>query len=116
MDDNIKFYSEMERYEIINVNDGDRFNCLGNNDVIIDESGNLKMLILNNNKSKIGLFSRNEFVEVPWEYVKKIGSRTIIIDAEESVLKKSHWWILNSKKCIYKLLNTQNKIVFKEEL
>ena len=27
----------MERYEIININDGDKYNYLGNNDVIIDE-------------------------------------------------------------------------------
>ncbi|WML35077.1 YlmC/YmxH family sporulation protein [Clostridium sp. OS1-26] len=89
MGENIKFYSEMERYEIINVNDGDRFNCLGNNDIIIDEEGNLKLLVLNDNKSKFGLFSKNEFLEVPWEYVKKIGAKTIIIDAEEKVLKRS---------------------------
>jgi YlmC/YmxH family sporulation protein len=80
----------MEKYEIINVNDGNKFNYLGNNDTVIDEYGNFKMLILNNNKSKIGLFSKNEFIEVPWEYVKKIGSKTIIIDAEEESLKKYH--------------------------
>ncbi|WP_123054038.1 YlmC/YmxH family sporulation protein [Clostridium sp. JN-1] len=90
MSDNLKLYSEMEKYEIINVNDGNKFNYLGNNDTVIDEYGNFKMLILNNNKSKIGLFSKNEFIEVPWEYVKKIGSKTIIIDAEEESLKKYH--------------------------
>lgn len=90
MSDNLKLYSEMEKYEIINVNDGNKFNYLGNNDTVIDEHGNFRMLILNNNKSKIGLFSKNEFIEVPWEYVKKIGSKTIIIDAEEESLKKYH--------------------------
>ena len=89
MEENIKFYSEMERYEIINVNDGDRFNCLANNDIIIDEDGILKFLVLNDNKSKFGLFSKSEFIEVPWEYVRKIGSKTIIIDAEEKILKRS---------------------------
>lgn len=89
MDDNVKLYSEMEKYEIINVNDGNRFNSLGNNDIVIDEEGNLKLLILNDNKSKFGLFSKSEFIEVPWEYVKKIGSKTIIIDAEEKTLKRS---------------------------
>ncbi|MBC2578905.1 YlmC/YmxH family sporulation protein [Clostridium sp. DJ247] len=89
MSDNIKLYSEMERYEIINVNDGDKFNCLGNNDIVIDEQGRLRLLILSDNKSKFGLFSKSEFIEVPWEHVKKIGSKTIIIDAEEEILKKS---------------------------
>lgn len=89
MSDNIKLYSEMEKYEIINVNDGDKFNSLGNNDVIVDDEGNLKLLILNNSKSKIGLFGKSEFIEVPWECVKKIGSKTIIIDAEEKMIKRS---------------------------
>jgi YlmC/YmxH family sporulation protein len=89
MSDNIKLYSDMEKYEIINVNDGDKFNSLGNNDVIVDDEGNLKLLILNNSKSKIGLFGKSEFIEVPWECVKKIGSKTIIIDAEEKMIKRS---------------------------
>lgn len=89
MSENIKLYSEMEKYEIINVNDGDKFNCLGNNDIVVDEGGNLKLLILNDSKSKFGLFSKSEFIEVPWEYVKKIGSKTIIFDAEDKMLKRS---------------------------
>lgn len=89
MGDNIKLYSEMEKYEIINVNDGDKFNCLGNNDIVINDLGNLKLLVLNSNKAKFGLFGKADFIEVPWEYVKKIGSKTIIIDAEEKVIKRS---------------------------
>ena len=89
MSDNIKLFSEMERYEIINVNDGEKYNYLANNDVIIDEEGNLKLLILSTNQNKFKFFSNNEFIEVPWEYVKKIGLRTIIIDADEQVLKKT---------------------------
>jgi len=46
MEDNIKYLSEMERYEIININDGDKYNFLGNNDIVIDERGVLKLLIL----------------------------------------------------------------------
>jgi YlmC/YmxH family sporulation protein len=90
LSDNIKFYSEVERYEIINVNDGERFNSLGNNDIIIDDDGNLKILLLNSSKSKFSLFGKSEFIEVPWNYVKKIGAKTIIIDAEEKNLKKTH--------------------------
>lgn len=89
MSDNIKYYSEMERYEIININDGEKYNYLGNNDIIVDEEGNLKFLILNNTKTRFSFFGGNEFIEVPWDCIKKIGSRTIILDAEESVLKKT---------------------------
>lgn len=79
---NNKFFSEMERYEIININDGDKYSFLGNNDVAIDEDGNLKLLLLNNSKSSFSLFSKSDFFEVPWECVKKIGSKTIIIDMD----------------------------------
>lgn len=89
MSDNIKLFSEMERYEIINVYDGEKYNYLSNNDVIIDEDGSLKLLILNNNQSKLSFFGNNEFIEVPWQYVKKIGLRTIIIDADDQMLKKT---------------------------
>lgn len=89
MSDNIKLYSEMERYEIINVNDGEKYNYLANNDIVIDNEGNFKLLILTNNNNKFSFFSASEFMEIPWEYVKKIGARTIIIDVEENLIKKT---------------------------
>lgn len=90
MSDNFKFYSEMEKYEIININDGDKYGYLANNDVVIDETGKLKLLIINDNKSKFSILSKSEFIEIPWECVKKIGSRTIIIDVDENSMKNSH--------------------------
>ncbi|MGH4052782.1 MAG: YlmC/YmxH family sporulation protein [Clostridium sp.] len=90
MEDNIKLYSEMERYEIININDGDKYSNLGSNDVVIDENGLLKFLIINGGSSKFSFFRNNDVIEVPWDYVKKIGSRTIIIDVDNEFLKKSH--------------------------
>lgn len=89
MNDNVKLYSEMEKYEIININDGEKYNYLCNNDIVIDDTGSLKLLILNEVKTKFSFFGSNEFIEVPWEYVKKIGAKTIIIDAEEGVMKRN---------------------------
>lgn len=89
MGDNSKLYSEIEKYEIINVNDGEKYNYLANNDVIVDENGYLKLIILNKTQSKFSFFSNSEFIEVPWECVKKIGLRTIIIDADEQLMKKT---------------------------
>ena len=90
MEDNIKYLSEMERYEIININDGDKYSFLGNNDIVIDENGEFKLLLLTQSKSGFSLFKNNDVLEVPWEYVKKIGSRTIIIDIDGETLKRSH--------------------------
>lgn len=89
MNDNEKYYSELEKYEIINVDDGERHNYLGNNDIVIDEDGNLLLLILNENKSRLSFFGSSEFIEIPWEYVKKIGARTIIVDVDEKTLKRT---------------------------
>jgi YlmC/YmxH family sporulation protein len=90
MEDNIKYLSEMERYEIININDGDKYSFLGNNDIVIDENGEFKLLLLNESKGGFNLFRNNDVLEVPWEYVKKIGSRTIIIDIDGETLRRSH--------------------------
>ncbi|MBO0545160.1 YlmC/YmxH family sporulation protein [Clostridium botulinum] len=89
MEQNIKSYSDMERYELINVNDGDKYGFLGNNDVVVDGDGYLKFLILSESGGKLGLFSKPSLLEVSWDYVRKIGARTIIIDAEKSELKKN---------------------------
>lgn len=89
MSENIKYYSEMERYEIININDGDKYSCLSNNDIVIDDQGNMKILLLNDNRSKFSIFSKNNFLEIPWEFVKKIGSRTIIVDVDENYIRKT---------------------------
>lgn len=89
MEENTKLYSEIERYEIININDGEKYNYLSNNDVVVDDDGNLKLLILDNNRSKFSFFASGEFTEIPWEYIKKIGSKTIIIDVDQRNLKKT---------------------------
>ncbi len=89
MNDNYKYYTQMERYEIININDGEKYNNLSSNDIVVDEEGYLRLLILSGAKNKFALWGNNDFIEVPWEYVKKIGTRTIIIDFEEQEMKKT---------------------------
>ncbi|WP_027634232.1 YlmC/YmxH family sporulation protein [Clostridium hydrogeniformans] len=89
MSDKLKYFSELERYEIININDGEKYNYLSNNDVVIDDDGNFKLLIINNNQSKFSFFNNNEFLEISWEYVKKIGAKTIILDVEDNLIRKS---------------------------
>ena len=46
-DNTIKTLSEIENFEIINVNDGEKYNYLSNNDIIVDGEGRLKFLIVN---------------------------------------------------------------------
>lgn len=90
MDEKYRYLSEMEKYEIININDGDKYSVLGNNDIVIDENGELKLLLLNDGKNNKLFFKGNDMLEVSWEYVKKIGSKTIIIDVDGDTLRKTH--------------------------
>lgn len=85
--ENLKYFSEMERFEIININDGEKYNFLGNNDIIIDEEGNFKYIILFNGRSRLSLFSKPESKEIPWDCVKKIGTKTVIIDVSGEQLR-----------------------------
>ena len=81
--ENIKLLSEIERYELININDGEKYDYLQNNDLVVDDDGKIRYLIINTTGSKMGLFSRSR------ECVKKIGSRTIILDAEDNDVKRA---------------------------
>lgn len=90
MEEKYRYLSEMERYEIININDGDKYSVLGNNDIVINENGELKLLLLGDGKSSKMFFRNNDMLEVSWDYVKKIGSKTIIIDVDGDTLRKSH--------------------------
>ncbi|MGG7175977.1 YlmC/YmxH family sporulation protein [Clostridium paraputrificum] len=86
----IKLLSEIERYELININDGEKYDYLQNNDLVVDDEGNIKFLVINVGTGKLGFFGGSrEFMEIPWECVKKIGARTIILDAEENDIKKA---------------------------
>lgn len=84
-----KLLSEIDRYELININDGEKYDFLQNNDLVVDDEGKLRFLLINVG-AKLNFFgSGKEFLEIPWECVKKIGARTIILDAEYSEIRKT---------------------------
>lgn len=90
-EDKVKLLSEISGYELININDGEKYDYLQNNDLVIDSEGNLKYLVINLNKRKFSFLNNTrQFLEIPWECVKKIGAHTIILDAEESDIRKSN--------------------------
>ncbi|WP_461204414.1 YlmC/YmxH family sporulation protein [Clostridium sp. DL1XJH146] len=88
MEDYIKYYSDIERYEIININDGEKYNFLMNNDIIVDEDGSFKFLIIGETKTSFSFFKNNTYIELPWENIKKIGSSTIIVDFDKNDAKQ----------------------------
>lgn len=86
---NIKYLSEIEKFEIININDGEKYSSLSNNDIIVDENGNLRYIIVNLNSGKFSLFNSDEYLEIDWENVKRIGAKTIILDVDQETIKKT---------------------------
>ena len=69
---------------------GEKYDCLQNNDLVVDDNGNIKFLVINVSSGKMGfLRGSREFMEIPWQCVKKIGARTIILDAEENDIKRA---------------------------
>ena len=87
---NCRLLSDLERCEVFNINDGEKYNSLGSNDILIDEEGNLQYLIINLSQSRFNLFSsNNEFLEIPWDNVKKIGTKAIVLDIDDTQVKRT---------------------------
>ena len=49
--ENVKLLSEISNYEIINISDGEKYNYLQNNDLVIDDEGNIKFIVINFSKT-----------------------------------------------------------------
>lgn len=90
MEEEIKYFSEIQNFEIININDGEKYGFLSSNDVIIDDEGTFRSIIIDHNRGRFSFFGGGSIFEIPWEYVKKIGVRTIIIEIDENQIKTLH--------------------------
>ncbi len=62
-----KLYSDIQRYEIININDAEKYGCLFNHDLIIDKYGNFKFIALS--LGRVG----NPFLKLQSNFVKYRG-------------------------------------------
>ncbi|SNX55464.1 YlmC/YmxH family sporulation protein [Thermoanaerobacterium sp. RBIITD] len=74
--------SEFGYKEIVNLNDGKRLGLIEDSDLIIDENtGEINSIIVYEAK---GSLFRNKlnYIEIPWEFIKKIGNDMIIVEME----------------------------------
>ncbi len=89
----MKFY-ELAGKEIVNISDGRRLGILADSDLLIDEkTGKIKALLVPDLRSPFSIFNDKEFLEIPWECVKKIGNDMIIIELEDLNFKKNHTYL-----------------------
>lgn len=76
-------FSELGGKEILNITDGCRLGIIAESDLLIDEkTGKIKALLVPDIKSHFSIFSDRDFLEIPWDCVKKIGNDMIIIELE----------------------------------
>lgn len=68
--------SDLQNKDIVSLNSGTKIGKII--DVIIDELGNMKALIIQRSKL-INFFNNNE-VEIKWEQIKKIGEDVILVN------------------------------------
>jgi len=76
--------SKLGGKEIVNLNDGGRLGILAESDLLIDDrNGKIKALLVPDYKSQFSIFHDKNYLEIPWECVKKIGNDMIIIELDD---------------------------------
>lgn len=77
--------SELEGKEIVNTYDGTRLGAVGDSDLVIDiETGEIDSIILPNKGNFLNFWVDRQYLIIPWETVKKIGSEVIVVDLDET--------------------------------
>lgn len=84
-----RLLSELERYEIFNTEEAEKYDTQQALDFIIDENGNLQFIVAAVAGSKLGLFGGREYVEIPWNYITKVGTNVIVVSADKDKIKRA---------------------------
>ncbi|MHB1127099.1 MAG: YlmC/YmxH family sporulation protein [Bacillota bacterium] len=71
--------SDLRLRDVINVIDGRRLGSIKDIDLDL-EDGKVKTLILPGNGRFMGLFGKNDDLEIPWEKIRKIGVDVILVE------------------------------------
>ena len=69
--------------EIINLADGEKLGLIAEVDITFDQdTGDLKSILVPLDRGVLSFFSEENFFEVPWDAVIKVGQEVIIIDLD----------------------------------
>ena len=70
--------SDLQHKDVINIIDGKK---IGNIiDVVIEDDGKMKGLVVEKSKFLISLFSSRDEVEIKWSQIEKIGEDVILVN------------------------------------
>ncbi|MDZ7543254.1 YlmC/YmxH family sporulation protein, partial [Clostridium perfringens] len=84
-----RLLSDLERFEIFNTEEAEKYDTQQALDFIIDEDGNLQFVVAAVAGSKLGLFGGREYVEIPWNYVTKVGANVIVVSADKEKIRRA---------------------------
>lgn len=71
--------SDLRQRDVINIADGRRLGMIKDFDLELEE-GRIKAIMLPGPGKIMGLFGRNDDLEIPWERIVKIGVDVILVD------------------------------------
>lgn len=89
MDSKYRLLSDLERYEIFNTEEAEKYDTQQALDFIIDENGNIQFIVAAVAGSKFGFFGGREYVEIPWGYVTKVGANVIVVSADRGKIRRA---------------------------
>lgn len=70
--------------EIVNLANGSRYGQLANAELLFDEhQGVIKAILVPDDHGRFGFFSNKEYLQLPWNAIRKIGEDIIIFDTPE---------------------------------
>ena len=76
--------SDLGDKEIVNLANGSRHGQLANAELLFDEHmGAIKAILVPDIRGKMNLFGNKDFLQLPWNSIRKIGEDIIIFDAPE---------------------------------
>ena len=84
-----RLLSDLERYEIFNTEEAEKYDTQQALDFIIDENGSVQFIEAAVAGSKFGFFCNREYVEIPWNYITKIGTNVIVVSADKNKIKRA---------------------------
>ena len=76
--------SDLGEKEIVNLANGSRHGQLADAELLFDErQGKIKAILVPDYRGRIGFMGGKEFLQLPWNTIRKIGEDIIIFEAPD---------------------------------
>lgn len=80
--------SELSGKEIVNLCDGVRLGIIGDCELAIEEKSGRIMYLIVPQKSHFFILGERNYIEINWQWIKKIGPDLVIVELENKMQKK----------------------------